>query len=177
MRTLRTGDLVLEPQSVAHAAEMFVVLSDPAIYEHENAPPASEAGLAERFRRLESRRSPDGLERWLNWVVRLPDGALAGYVQATVRPGEHAQVAYEFASRYWGRGIASAAVRAMLAKVAREHGVPEFYATLKRTNARSARLLERLGFTDVTGTPPRGLAPAADERLLRRPAGTAEPAP
>jgi hypothetical protein len=87
VRTIRAGDLVLEPQVEAHAAEMFAVLSDPAIYEFENESPPSEARLAGRFRRLESRRSPDGRERWLNWVVRLPSGELAGYVQAMVRPG------------------------------------------------------------------------------------------
>ena len=177
MRTLHAGDLVLEPQSVEHAAEMFAVLSDPAIYEFENAPPASAAWLAGRFRRLESRRSPHGRELWLNWVVRVPTGELAGYVQATVRPGEHAQVAYEFTSRFWGRGIASAAVRAMLAEVAREHGVAGFFATLKQTNWRSARLLERLGFTAVDDAPPHGLALEPDERLMRLQAGPPAAAP
>jgi hypothetical protein len=45
---LRAGALVLEPQVAAHAAEMFRVLGDPAIYEFENAPPESEAWLARR---------------------------------------------------------------------------------------------------------------------------------
>lgn len=177
MRTLRAGDLVLEPQVEAHAAEMFAVLSDPAIYEFENEPPASEAWLAERFRRLETRRSPDGRERWLNWVVRLPSGEAAGYVQATVRPGELAQVAYVFASRHWGRGLASAAVRAMLEEVRLAHGVAWFYATLQRANVRSRRLLERLGFAEAAGAPPRGLAPGPGEMLMRRPAAPGAPAP
>lgn len=176
MRTIRTGDLVLEPLARAHAAEMFAVLSDPAIYEFENSPPASEAWLAERYARLESRRSPDGRDLWLNWVVRLPDGALAGYVQATVRPGEWAQVAYEFASRFWGRGIASASVAAMLDEAAREHAVPLFLATLKRANHRSLKLLERLGFTRVEGAPPGGLAIEPDELLMQRPAAPPAPA-
>jgi len=171
MRTLRAGELVLEPQSAGHAAEMFDVLSDPALYEFENEPPASEAWLAERFRRLESRRSPDGRELWLNWVVRLPEGPLAGYVQATVRPGEIAQVAYVFGSRYWGRGLATAAVRAMLAEVRREHGVGEFFATLQRANERSRRLLQRLDFTPVDGAPSHRLALRPGEMLMRRPAG------
>ena len=36
MRSVETEVLVLEPQIATHAKKMFVVLSDPAIYEHEN---------------------------------------------------------------------------------------------------------------------------------------------
>jgi RimJ/RimL family protein N-acetyltransferase len=125
---------------------MFAVLSDPAIYEFENSPPTSEAWLLERFRKLESRRSPDGSELWLNWVIRLPTGQLAGYVQATVRPNDLAQVAYEMASPFWGQGLGSAAVSAMLDEVASTHNIRHFFATLKCTNLRSLRLLTRLGF-------------------------------
>ena len=49
MNTIRVGSLVLEPQVAAHAAEMFAVLSDPALYELENAPPESQAFLERRF--------------------------------------------------------------------------------------------------------------------------------
>lgn len=42
MRTVTTPRYVLEPQVAAHAHELFAVLADPAIYEFENAPPASE---------------------------------------------------------------------------------------------------------------------------------------
>jgi hypothetical protein len=32
MRTLAAGDLLLQPQTAAHAADMFTLLSDPALY-------------------------------------------------------------------------------------------------------------------------------------------------
>src|SRR5215471_10097410 len=105
MRAIVTSGLSLEPQTAAHADEMFVVLSDPAIYEFENEPPASQEWLRQRFSRLESRRSSDGREQWLNWVIRLPTAELAGYVQATVRDDGCAAIAYELASAYWGRDI------------------------------------------------------------------------
>jgi len=41
MRVIETPSLTLVPQTVAHAEEMFVILSDPAIYEYENEPPPS----------------------------------------------------------------------------------------------------------------------------------------
>lgn len=147
MRTIATARLALEPQVAAHADEMFVVLADPAIYEHENEPPASVEWLRERYRRLESRRSPDGREWWLNWVLRLPSLQLAGYVQATVHPDARAGIAYELASRHWGQGLAQEAVRAMIAELVATYGVRRLTAVLKATNRRSLRLLERLAFS------------------------------
>ena len=146
MRTLVADKLVLEPQIAAHAEAMFVVLSDPAIYEYENEPPWSVNELRERFAELESRLSPNGHEQWLNWVVRLPDGQLAGYVQATVRHGGQATIAYEFASAFWGHGYARRSLEAMFAELAAGYGVSELSAVLKQANHRSLGLLERLGF-------------------------------
>ena len=74
VRTIRCDGFTLEPQTAAHAEQMFVVLNDPAIYEYEDKPPPSLEleWLRERFARLESRRSGDGRQQWLNWVIRLP---------------------------------------------------------------------------------------------------------
>jgi RimJ/RimL family protein N-acetyltransferase len=129
---------------------MFVVLGDPAIYEFENEPPPSEAWLAQRFAKLESRASADGDEQWLNWVVRLPGGSLAGYVQATVLLSGEALIAYVLASRFWRRGIGSAAVAAMLHELQTRYGVHSCLAVLKKANYRSLALLKHLGFTQAT---------------------------
>ena len=146
MHVIATNRLTLEPQVAAHAEEMFRVLGDPAIYEHENEPPASLEWLRERFTKLETCRSPDGHEQWLNWVMRLPSSELIGYVQATVRPGGRASIAYEMSSKYWGRGLAHEAVRAMISELVEHYGVRSVSAVLKATNHRSRRLLERVGF-------------------------------
>jgi ribosomal-protein-alanine N-acetyltransferase len=147
MRVIRTGRLTLEPQIAAHAEEMFVVLSDPAIYEYENKAPPSLEWLRTRFTKLETRRSADGREQWLNWVIRLPTSELIGYVQATVRPEERAAIAYELSSAYWGRGLARDAVEAMISELVQHYGVCSLFAVLKGENVRSMRLLERLGFS------------------------------
>ncbi len=114
MRGLETPRLLLEPQTAAHAEAMFEVLGDPAIYRFENAPPASLESLRERFAKLETRRSGDGREQWLNWVLRRRGGDLIGYVQATVRGDGQAFVAYVLGSAHWGQGLASEAVAAVL---------------------------------------------------------------
>ena len=157
---LQAGTLVLEPQVAAHADEMFAVLSDPAIYRYENAPPESVEWLRRRYARLESRAAPDGSAQWLNWVVRLPTGELAGYVQATVMPDGTAFVAYELASRFWRRGIGSAAVTAMLGALRDHFGATRAVAVLKARNVESAALLAHLGFGEI---PPAGTAPVAHD--------------
>lgn len=146
MHVIETATITLELQTAAHADEMFAVLSDPEIYRYENEPPASLEWLRARFTKLESRRSADGLEQWLNWVIRLPTSELIGYVQATVHPNGSAGIAYMLSSAYWGRGLARQAVQSMICELAEHHQVRSLSAVLKRENIRSMRLLERLGF-------------------------------
>jgi [ribosomal protein S5]-alanine N-acetyltransferase len=165
MRVIETERCTLEPQVAAHAEAMFGVLSDPAIYEYENEPPASLDWLRERFTRLESRRSADGREAWLNWVVRTTASGLIGYVQATVHPGGSASIAYEFASAHWGLGLASEAVRGTIGELIDQYRVRSLAAVLKRANHRSRRLLERLGFT-VASDEERAARGVADDELL-----------
>ena len=167
MRKIECQRVVLEPQVAAHADEMFVVLSDPAIYEYENDPPVSVDWLRGRFARLESRQSADGTKRWLNWVVRLRAAGLIGYVQATVFPAGRAAIAYVLASEYWGRGLAGEACQAMLSELAERYRVVTVYAIFKRRNLRSAGLLQRLGFATVAPAP-QGVDVAADELLMLR---------
>ncbi|WP_395703932.1 GNAT family N-acetyltransferase [Aquabacterium sp.] len=169
MRTLQADGLILEPLVEAHAAAMFELLCDPAIYEFENGPPASAEALAQRYRRLESRRSPDGREQWLNWVIRLPSGELAGYVQATVGADGRAWVAYELASRHWRQGIARRAVNAMMDELIARYQVTRLVAVFKTANFRSRGLLQRLGFcaTPAPGQPAESCD--TDESVMVRP--------
>ena len=168
MNAIVAEGITLEPQTRAHAAEMFAVLSDPAIYEYENAPPASLEWLRARFEKLETRRSADGGEQWLNWVLRVPSAELIGYVQATVRADASAAIAYELASAYWGRGLARQAVAAMMRELVERYGVVFFTAIAKRANLRSTRLLERLGFSAASEELREKLRVEPDEVLMCR---------
>jgi ribosomal-protein-alanine N-acetyltransferase len=149
MRIIATTRTTLEPQLASHAAEMFGLLQDPRIYDYENEPPASEAWLRERYAKLETRRSGDGVEHWLNWIVRIASGEAIGYVQASVEPGGRAFVAYVLGSRWWGQGLAFEAVQAMLEELQAAYGATRFVAVFKRRNERSRALLLRAGFQPV----------------------------
>jgi RimJ/RimL family protein N-acetyltransferase len=169
MRPLSTPRLTLEPQCAAHADAMFAVLGDPEIYIYENEPPVSLEWLRKRFAALEARRSPDGCEQWLNWVLRQRSDELIGYVQATVGAEGRAFIAYDLASAHWGRGLAREAVEAMIDELASRYGVHTLVAVFKRANTRSRRLLERLGFTPAVVA-----AAEPDEDMMERELAPAE---
>ena len=169
MKTISAPPLLLEPLTVHHAQEMFTVLSDPAIYEFENEPPASEEALSRRYTILEGRRSQDGTQTWLNWVIRVRSGELAGYVQATVLRSGSALIAYELASRYWRQGIGSTAVAGMLAELRLNYSVNLYVAVLKARNHRSVALLRVLGFKPASAEQTSAFAPEAGELVMIKP--------
>jgi RimJ/RimL family protein N-acetyltransferase len=176
MRTLVAIGCMLEPLVTAHAREMFTVLSDPAIYQFENAPPPSEKWLAQRYAKLENRASADGTQTWLNWVVRLPGGELAGYVQATVLKSGAALVAYELASRYWRKGIGRSALSAVIDELSQNYATTLFAAVLKSANFRSEGLLVCLGFELASEKQATQFCAEPDEKVMVRLAGRTDQA-
>ena len=150
MTLIETRSLRLEPLVAAHAEEMVAALSAPALYEYmPGQPPASAAALRERYVRLETRRSSDGTQQWLNWIVRLASGQCAGFVQATIYPGHTGDFAFLLAPEHWGRGVAFEACQAALPHIFDVQGVTALFATVDPRNARSASLLLRLRFGEV----------------------------
>jgi ribosomal-protein-alanine N-acetyltransferase len=130
---------------------MFRPLSAAAIYDYiPGQPPLSVSALRERYVRLETGRSTDGSERWLNWIARLGSGQCAGFVQATIHAGLTADFAFVFAPEHWGRGVAFEACQAVLPHLVRDFGVRALFATVDPRNSRSIRLLGRLGFSEVS---------------------------
>ena len=146
---LETPRLHLEPVLRRHAPLLFEALSDESIYAYiPNDPPSSVAYLAARFERLESRQSPDGLEVWLNWVMRVKaTSRCVGLVQVTIRPEGLALLAYELTQAFRGQGFASEACAAVIAEVFEHYAVTAIVAYVDTRNVPSMRLLERLGFS------------------------------
>ncbi|MFF0744910.1 GNAT family N-acetyltransferase [Streptomyces sp. NPDC004111] len=88
----------------------------------------------------------------------LADGAVAGNA-AVFGPPDEREVTYWIAAEYWGRGVAGAALKEL---VALEPTRP-LYAHAAADNAGSLRVLEKCGFT-VTGRG-RIFAQARDEEI------------
>lgn len=164
LQVLHTRRLRLEPLAAAHAPAMFAQLGDPELYRYiGHPPPPTLAPLVAVYTRLETRRSPDGLEAWLNWVLfRAGDDVPLGYVQATVRSPEVNWVAYVLARSQWGQGYASEAVQAMTDHLRAGWGAQRLLAVADARNQRSLQLLKRLGFR--AATPDEAAAHPLDEQ-------------
>ncbi len=147
--TLNAELTILRPLTAEHADALFPILRDAHLWRFtEQEPPKTLAALSERYSRLESRRSPDGQELWLNWALeRREDGQLVGLVQATVPISRsHADIAYILGRSFWGRGLASDAIGAMLNFLREGLDVPTVRASVESRNLSSVRLLERFAF-------------------------------
>ena len=108
--------------------------------------------LRDRFHGWEVRRSPDGREAWLNWIVRsADDGRAVGWAQATVAEGA-AQVAYAVLPAERGQGFATAALMAMMDVLRDELGVVFFEAHIDEANVGSQKVAAAAGLkrTDRT---------------------------
>jgi len=149
LREVDDARLKLIPQIRDHAREMHGLLNDPALYAYTGGgPPDSLEWLVNRFRLLESRRSPDGKQLWLNWVIReKASGRLVGYVQATV-DGSTADAAWVIGTAHQGRGHATRAARLMLGELERM-GVRQLTCHVNRQHTASIRVAEKLGFADT----------------------------
>ena len=171
-RTIATARLSLEPLAPAHADAMFEGFADPALYRWISAdPPATIDELRVRFERIANPYAPQG-QLWLNWVVRVDEGRVAGLVEATVRPDRIVFLAYYVFTPFARRGIAREACTAVIDHLWRDYDAVEIRADTDYRNVPSRSLVESLGFVRRTRnivTTLRG-EPSIDYRYrLRRP--------
>jgi RimJ/RimL family protein N-acetyltransferase len=145
---LTSARLVLEPLVAAHASLLYPHLLDERLYRFiPQDPPSSENALRDRYRRLETRRSPDGEEMWLNWVMRLTQtDAYVGTLEATVYPNRTAEVAYMVFSAHQGSGYATEGLQRVLDYLVAVAKVRTIAVQIDTRNTASIALVERLGF-------------------------------
>ena len=77
-----------------------------------------------------------------------PDDRLVGTIglNEISIPHRRAEIAYDLAPTYWGRGVASEACRKLAEWALRDLGYARIQATVLDTNQASLRVLERCGF-------------------------------
>lgn len=143
---ISTRRLDLIPLTTGDADDLFPLLKDPALGRFTGeAPPADVGALRAGFAAWETRRSPDGAELWLNWVVRLKDGARAvGLVQATVGDGA-AAIAWTIGTDFQRQGFATEAGNALIAWLRGSLGVPSIVGSIHPDNVASQTAAQRIG--------------------------------
>ena len=89
---------------------------------------------------------PRAQHRWV--IVWKADGAKIGTCgfHAWNREQRRADIGYDLQKAFWGRGVMTEAVRAILSFAAREMGVRQIHAHISVENERSIRLARRMGF-------------------------------
>jgi RimJ/RimL family protein N-acetyltransferase len=135
------------------AAELFPVLQDVRLHAFVGGePPGSVEQLRERYERQVVGRSPDGSERWMNWVLReRRSGAAIGYLQATVA-GDDAVVAWVVGAEWQGRGYAKESARALV-RWLRSNGIAgEITAAISPRHAASIAVARSAGFEPTDRT-------------------------
>lgn len=85
-------------------------------------------------------------------VLVEPDGAVVGRVNLVDVEDGSAELGYRLAERVTGRGLATAAVRAIVQIAAKEYGLRQLTAGAARANVASWTVLERAGFHRVAET-------------------------
>jgi RimJ/RimL family protein N-acetyltransferase len=146
---LRTARLELRPLRVDDADEMVHVLGDAALHAFTGGAPLAVDALRERYRRQVRGRSPDGKERWLNWIVRLAASDVAlGYVQAAIvdegAKGAVANVAWVVGVPWQRRGYATEAARALVDWL-RGQGIDAIEAYIAAGHVASQAVAARIG--------------------------------
>ena len=150
---IETQRLSLEPLSRHHAYELVDVLDDPSLHTYIGGEPATLEQLLGRFELKSGGISADGVQTWLNWVIRTGDGTAVGFVQATITPfaaGPTAELAWVVGVSHQRRGFATEAAAAVTAWLAERH-VRRLVAHVHPQNLPSQVVAQRLGLqpTDV----------------------------
>lgn len=143
---LDTPRLLLRLWEEADAPTMFQAFSDPEVMRHWNTPPAaSVAEVAEAIRRSRA-ASPNAHAAWI--AVLKHEGRAAGFVNYHRRDvsARCLHVGYLLSRPFWGAGLATEAVSALLGHCFGPLGTLRAVARVHPENTASLRLLTRLGF-------------------------------
>ncbi|HEV2737911.1 MAG TPA: GNAT family N-acetyltransferase [Candidatus Elarobacter sp.] len=135
----------LRPWRLDDAAALPEVASDPDVvrYMNHRFPSPYTRADADAWIRLKL-DEPDVL----HWAIEV-DGALAGGIGLTPGVLEHAgsvMIGYWLGKRFWGRGLASDALRTLTAHALAALRPRRLWANVMAANAASARVLEKAGY-------------------------------
>ncbi len=139
-------DVSLRGLQPADAAALFACRSHPEVLEHtslDEPTPDLVGHHITRVRHAYEQRTSCQLA-----ITLREDQGLIGTCGFTDWSLTHewAELAYDLARPYWGRGLASQAVGAALRWAFEDVGFRRVHAVVMTTNERSVRLLERAGF-------------------------------
>lgn len=145
--TLETERFLLRAATPGDAADMFRVMSDPQVTRYFGTlPMAAPAQAQERIHAIEKAFEEHSGVRWV--IADRASGRLIGTCGfwRLLKLHDRAEIGYELAQEWWGRGVMTEAVGAMLQFGFTRMGLHTVEAQIHPANNGSRRVLEKLGF-------------------------------
>jgi ribosomal-protein-alanine N-acetyltransferase len=138
---MKPADLHLAPASREHEAAYIALANHPSISEAVNNP--------KPYTAADYRKHLQGLKAnplWFSWVIVL-HGQVIGAINFNAgRAVEIYQGGYWLHPDYWGKGIATKAVRTAMAYLRAQQHAHRIQALVEPRNLASVRVLEKCGF-------------------------------
>lgn len=147
--SLTTERLMLREMVPTDAADVLVFRGDPIVQKYDDPPIQS---LQESLEFIEEMRRDDADQKQQTWAVALKESdSVVGLVGLQfLNPGDQyhrrAEIGYGIARAFWGQGIGSEVVRAVVRYGFEQLELNRIYARTIVVNFESVRMLERLGF-------------------------------
>jgi [ribosomal protein S5]-alanine N-acetyltransferase len=141
MDEIRTERLLLRRAHEDDLEAMHAVLSDPVAMRYWSSLPHQALDETREWLASMIADTPEGRE---DFVV-LCDGRVIGKAGCYRLP----EIGYILHRDYWGRGLATEALTAVIARVFERHPIPAIKADIDPRNTASIRLLQRLGFRET----------------------------
>ena len=144
--TLQTQRLILREIKLQDASDIFTIFSDPEVVRFHDLEVFQQAEEAERLiHSFAARFEKDTGIRWgITWQG---SNQIVGTCGCGWRPHNHsASLGYELATRFWGQGIATEALQAVIGYAFSVQGINRLEALTYPENLASAKVLQKLNF-------------------------------
>src|ERR1700761_5185639 len=147
---LKTQRLTLRPQQPGDAAALFQVLNDAEAMRFWSRPPIARLAVVEELVREQQAAMAAGLCQY--WTV-VEDADVIGSVDLSLIRDGSAELGFLLRRDRWGLGLASEAVKAVIAHAVGPLGLKRLAAGIQLENLAAARVLEKTGFVAVERRP------------------------
>ncbi len=145
---LETERFTLRPLTRSDAGGLLAHFRDPQVTEFMDIEPLETLGQAQDVVAWATELRAAG--QGVRWAVRTRDSqrliGTCGFNGLEFRRGRRGEVAYDLAVTWWGRGVMSEVLPAVIGFGFETLGLRRIEAMVTAGNERSTRLLERLGF-------------------------------
>jgi [ribosomal protein S5]-alanine N-acetyltransferase len=147
---LKTDRLILRPQAMADAPDLFAILSDPETMRFWSRPVITRLAVVEELMCEQQAAMDQGLCRY--WTLH-SNGRAIGSVDLSLIQEASAELGFILRSDRWGAGLASEAVGAVIAHAFDALRLSRLAAVAQSANRAAVRVLEKNRFALIETRP------------------------